>query len=233
MMQKNKPLNKLNNIDGRTILLITICSCFVSFLTSSLLGHAIYTFWIFCFMCYMGCGSKAIKYFSVYIAIVVWIIVSNRYHFTFPSPLFISMVYKVILPAMPADLLSNVPFGKLTAGIRKLHIPSQLQLIAIVMLRFTPTVFYEIKDVKEAMRVRGFLGSASTVIKKPIQTLEYAFVPLIMRTIKIADELAASASVRGIESPYKKESYFISKFQVLDYFMVILTLITTIIAFKI
>ena len=131
MMYENKLLDKLNIIDGRTILFLTISSCIVSFLSTSLLGHGIYTFLVFCFMCYIGCTLKAVKYFSVYIVIVAWIIVANRYQLTFPSPLFISMVYKIILPAMPASLLSEIPFGKLTAGIRELPLPSQLQLIAV------------------------------------------------------------------------------------------------------
>ena len=37
------------------------------------------------------------------------------------------------------------------------------------------------------------------------------------------DELAASAIVRGIESPYKKESYYVSRIAALDYFLIVVS----------
>ena len=66
------------------------------------------------------------------------------------------------------------------------------------------------------MKIRGFLKSVGNVLKHPMDTLEYAIVPMVFRSLKIADELAASSIVRGIESPYKKESYYVSRIAVLD-----------------
>ena len=68
------------------------------------------------------------------------------------------------------------------------------------------------------MKIRGFLKSVGNVLKHPMDTLEYAIVPMVFRSLKIADELAASAIVRGIESPYKKESYYVSRIAALDAF---------------
>ena len=56
-----------------------------------------------------------------------------------------------------------------------------------------------------------------------MDTLEYAIVPMVFRSLKIADELAASAIVRGIESPYKKESYYVSRIAALDYFLIVVS----------
>lgn len=232
-MIHNSTTKNISKIDGRTLLFLTVASCLVSFLSTDLLGHAIYTTWLFLLISYLGFFKRAVKYFAIYLVTVGWIMIANRYHFTFPSPLFISMIYKVILPAMPASLLGSIPFGKLTAGIRKLPLPSKVQMIAIIMLRFGPTVIHEMNDVKDSMRVRGFLGSAKKVLCHPMQTLEYAFVPLVIRSIKIADELAASASVRGIESPYAKQSYFISKISILDIGIMALTLLIGASAFMI
>jgi energy-coupling factor transporter transmembrane protein EcfT len=46
---------------------------------------------------------------------------------------------------------------------------------------------------------------------------------MVFRSLKIADELAASAIVRGIESPYKKESYYVSRIAALDYFLIVVS----------
>ena len=96
-------------------------------------------------------------------------------------------------------------------------------LVLVVMLRFAPTIILEFGEVREAMKIRGFLRSASTVLRYPLNTLEYAIVPMVFRSLKIADELSASAIVRGIESPYKKQSYYVSRISPLDAFLMLVS----------
>ena len=138
------------------------------------------------------------------------------------------MIYKLLLPAMPAYLLAKIPSGKLTASLRKMPIPTRIMLVLIVMLRFAPTVLHEFGEVREAMKIRGFLKSVGNVLKHPMDTLEYAIVPMVFRSLKIADELAASAIVRGIESPYKKESYYVSRIAMLDCFLIVVSVGATV-----
>ena len=133
------------------------------------------------------------------------------------------MIYKLLLPAMPAYLLFRIPSGKLTASLRKLPIPAKAMLVLVVMLRFAPTIILEFGEVREAMKIRGFLRSVPTVLRHPLNTLEYAIVPMVFRSLKIADELSASAIVRGIESPYKKQSYYVSRISPLDAFLMLVS----------
>ena len=51
---------------------------------------------------------------------------------------------------------------------------------------------------------------------------------MVFRSLKIADELAASAIVRGIESPYKKESYYVSRIAALDCFLIVVSVGATV-----
>ena len=130
---------------------------------------------------------------------------------------------RLLLPAMPAYLLFRIPSGKLTASLRKLPIPAKAMLVLVVMLRFAPTIILEFGEVREAMKIRGFLRSVPTVLRHPLNTLEYAIVPMVFRSLKIADELSASAIVRGIESPYKKQSYYVSRISPLDAFLMLVS----------
>lgn len=79
-----------------------------------------------------------------------------------------------------------------------------------------PTVLAEFSDVKDAMRTRGFLRSPAQILLHPLSTLEYAIVPMVFRSLKIADELASSCIVRGIESPYKKQGYYVNRMHLGD-----------------
>lgn len=51
------------------------------------------------------------------------------------------------------------------------------------------------------MSVRNF-------ITKPVSMMEYCLTPLLLRSVKIAEDLSAAAMTRGIENPGKRESYF-------------------------
>ena len=223
MMAEEKKQRRIDQIDGRTVLFLTLCACIATFLATSFWGHGIFTFWIFLILCWFGLYKQALGCFAVYLVAIVWLMIETKYQISIPSPLLLSMIYKLLLPAMPAYLLAKIPSGKLTACLRKMPIPTRIMLVLIVMLRFAPTVLHEFGEVREAMKIRGFLKSVGNVLKHPMDTLEYAIVPMVFRSLKIADELAASAIVRGIESPYKKENYYVSRIAALDYFLIVVS----------
>lgn len=212
---------RIEQVDGRTVLFLTVCSCLVSFLTIDLIGHAIFTTWLFLILCWFRLVKQSACFFCVYIFAIVGLYTETKYGISFPSPLLLSMIYKLILPAMPAYLLFRIPSGKLTASLRKLPLPTKAMLVLIVMLRFAPTVILEFGEVREAMKIRGFLQSVWTVLRHPLSTLEYAIVPMVFRSLKTADELSASAIVRGIENPCKKQSYYVSRIIPLDAFIML------------
>lgn len=221
---------RIEQVDGRTVLFLTVCSCFVSFLTTNLFGHAIFTAWLFLLLCWLGLLKQGAVFFTVYLFVIFGLYTEAKYGISFPSPLLLSMAYKLLLPAMPAYLLFRIPSGKLTASLRKLPLPAKVMLVLVVMLRFVPTVILEFSEVCEAMRVRGFLRSVATVLRHPLNTLEYAMVPMVFRSLKIADELSASAIVRGIESPCKKQSYYISRITPPDISIMLITAVAAVIA---
>ena len=101
-------------------------------------------FWIFLILCWFGLYKQAIGCFAVYLVAIVWLMIETKYQISIPSPLLLSMIYKLLLPAMPAYLLAKIPSGKLTASLRKMPIPTRIMLVLIVMLRFAPTVLHEI-----------------------------------------------------------------------------------------
>lgn len=207
---------KIDRLDGRTILFLIVCACLVTFMAANLLSHALFTFGLVLLLCALGYPKQGFGALIFYGLMLSGLWAETRYHISFPSPLLLSMLYKMTLLAIPVYLLTRIPSGKLTASLRKLPIPPKFMLVLIVMLRFGPTVIHESGEVKDAMRVRGFLKSPGTVLRHPMNTLEYAITPMVFRSLKIADKLAASAIVRGIESPCKKESYYVSRMTILD-----------------
>lgn len=127
MMAEEKKQRRIDRIDGRTVLFLTLCACIVTFFATSFLGHGIFTFWIFLILCWFGLYKQALGCFAVYLVAIVWLMIETKYQISIPSPLLLSMIYKLLLPAMPAYLLAKIPSGKLTASLRKMPIPTRIQ----------------------------------------------------------------------------------------------------------
>ncbi len=199
---------RIEDISGLTCLFLTLISCLVSFLTKNYYMHALFVGWLCIMLVYFGLFKQGLLYGLVYLFATFWLLQMVPKGVMFISPMLLGMIYKFIAPVMAGYLTFKIPSGKIIAVFQKSNLPQSVVLILIVIIRFIPTISGEFKTIREAMKVRGFTASFGKLLLRPLQTMEYAVVPLIFRSIKVGDELAAAAIVRGIEKPIKKHSYY-------------------------
>ena len=215
-------VNRNKNISGITGLFLIVFSCVVSLCSTDIFPHALFALWLICLLFYLGYPKQSGIYLIIYIITFVWLFYLVPIGIEFPSPMIMGMLYKFIIPFIAANLLLNIPSGKVIAIFQKMPFRN-ITLILIIMIRFAPTVAGEFGAVMEAMTIRGFLGDAKKVLLHPLKTLEYAIVPMIFRTIKTGDELSAAAVIKGVDNPCKKESYYSNGLGYYDYFIIIIS----------
>ncbi len=208
--------SRIQNISGITCLFLTFISCVLTFSTKSYYIHALFVVWLSVLLAYFGLFKQSILYLLLYAFTTFWILEMVPKGFMFISPMLLGMIYKFILPIMAGYLTFKIPSGKIIAVFQKSSLPQSMVLILIVIVRFIPTISGEFRAIREAMKVRGFTGRLSRIFLHPLKTMEYAVVPLIFRSIKVGDELAAASIVRGIENPNKKHSYYGTRLNALD-----------------
>ena len=199
---------RLRELSGIGALLLTFLACMVSILTESYYMHALFVIWLAMLLAYFGFVKQSVQYVLLYSFTTFWLIMMIPKGVMIISPMLLGMIYKFIVPIMAAYLTFKIPSGKLIAVFQKSSMPQNILLILVIMIRFIPTISGEIKTIKEAMKVRGLTGSKKKVFFHPLRTVEYVVVPLIFRSIKVGDELAAAAIVRGVENTGKKQSYY-------------------------
>ena len=222
---KDKPIRKINVL---VLLLITVCACAVSYLAGHMYFQIAFTCLLFVLMAVLGFVKMGSIFLAVYFVCQLWLYINLHFGLRFPSPMTFTFIIELVPILMPVYLLVQAPSGKLTAGLRQLPMPSTVTLSMIVILRFMPSVMSEFSDVKDAMRTRGFLRSPIQVLLHPLNTLEYVIVPMVFRSLKIADELASSCIVRGIESPCKKQGYYLNQVHMGDTLIMTGALVLTI-----
>ena len=106
--------------------------------------------------------------------------------------------------------------GEFLNALNKLHVPQKVIIPLAVTLRFFPTIGQEVGVIRDALRLRGRPLTFLSFCRAPMEMLEYVFVPLMMRCVRIADELAASAVARGIENPQMHTAMYPLKLRWVD-----------------
>lgn len=105
---------------------------------------------------------------------------------------------RALIPISYIFVLADMPTGALLEALRRLRLPKAAGIALAVVLRFFPTLGEEYRAIRSAQKFRGVgLGFFHTLAHLP-STIEYILIPLIIRTTKIADELSASVTVRGV-----------------------------------
>lgn len=90
--------------------------------------------------------------------------------------------------------------GELICALERSHLPKEATIPLAVALRYAPTIGREASHIRDALRMRGLEVTGAGALKRPLAALEHLMVPLLMRCLKVADELSLSAISRGIES---------------------------------
>ncbi|MCH1981692.1 energy-coupling factor transporter transmembrane protein EcfT [Ruminococcus sp. OA3] len=134
---------------------------------------------------------------------------------------------KAIIPLAFAARLAQEPTGSLMAAFQKLRLPKTMGIATAILLRFFPTISGEYQAIRSSQRFRGIgAGVFRTLIHLP-STVEYILIPLILRTTKVAEELSASMTVRGVRFSGETVSYRAIRFTWRDAICCVLMLLVS------
>jgi biotin transport system permease protein len=95
----------------------------------------------------------------------------------------------------PTELVSGIE--RLLRPLKRLGVPSHdLAMMVSVALRFVPTFLEEIDRIKIAQMARGARFGSGPLVQR-IRSAIFLLLPLILRTVRRADELVAAMEARG------------------------------------
>ena len=118
----------------------------------------------------------------------------------------------------------SVDIGVLIAAMHKMKLPRFIIITMAIMFRFIPTLKEEYRAVRTSQKFRAIGRSIFNVILHPITFYETLIVPLAIRVMRIADELSASAMLRGADRKGNGTCFRVVKITFLDYLVFIIFL---------
>ncbi|MGN0833713.1 MAG: energy-coupling factor transporter transmembrane component T family protein [Kiritimatiellia bacterium] len=82
--------------------------------------------------------------------------------------------------------------------LKSVRLPRVLFIPLLVFCRFVPEFVDVIRQLRDAVRMRGCSVGFGSALLHPFQTIRLTVVPLVMRTLRMADNLSMAAEMKRI-----------------------------------
>ena len=140
-------------------------------------------------------------------------------YFDWSDKIITRQIFIVARNAMPGMyvlfIFGSMPVSEITSGFDSLHFPKRTGIAVVTLFRYFPTMGHDVKTAYENLKLRG-LGGFKNLIVHPARTVKCFLLPLFVHLYSTVEELAVSATARGVESRKKRYSLYGKKFSLLD-----------------
>lgn len=197
-------------IDARVVLLQIALTAFCAFYVNDPAASLAVVAFTMCTLAYLGCGKQALWLAAAAVAVnaaceLVLVLPGLGAANVFLAVLFV-LRKTVPLAGVALLFLHGLTVSRLVASLTAWRVPKPLVLTLAIAYRFMPTIGYEVGMIKDALKLRGRPLSVGSFLRAPRETCECVLVPLMMRCVRVADELSASATARAVENPVRRTS---------------------------
>lgn len=132
----------------------------------------------------------------------------------------------VILP-----LAFSTRIQSLLTSLKSFRLPFCIYIPMAVMIRFIPTFTADIRQITEALRIRGFNLSLKQFVLHPVLSWRFVSVPLLFRSLKTSEDLGIAAELKGLGASRKLSPYRRPEWKKQDTALVAAALVAAVAAF--
>ncbi|NYB52114.1 MAG: energy-coupling factor transporter transmembrane protein EcfT [Methanobacteriaceae archaeon] len=132
------------------------------------------------------------------IAVVALALITGNFNYSLVSfsPFFAR--FGVMITAGLLFALTTSP-NNLAQALEKMRFPPALSFTLTITLRYIPTLAREAAAIMNALKLRGINLTAWDIIRRPSYFYRGIIIPLLIRTLKLSDEIAIAAESRGFK----------------------------------
>lgn len=149
--------------------------------------------------------KSAIRVYSFYLIFTLYEIYLAKYiTFAFIDNFLLlsSLMYKTIyLPICSGIILvGSSKVSELITFLRSIKVPKNIIIVLAVIFRFFPAMATDYKLIKNSLKLKGIGVSNFYYFCHPLKFIEYVFVPYVIISTNIANDLSISCLCRGIDN---------------------------------
>ena len=217
-------------LDIRTKIFILIIANILMFKMMSISTHLVIAL---CFSIYLGISSnfkRMIRFFGIYLFLTAYevffahtVTLQVLDSFLLLTALMFKTLYFPLCAGMA--LVSSSKVSELICFLRNIRLPKKMIIVLAVLYRFFPVLLTDYKQIKNSLKMKGIGVSRGYYLLHPFKFFEYIFVPYVIISTNIANELSVSCLCRGIDNEEKPSSYIELKFNKIDYIVMAIVII--------
>lgn len=169
-----------------------------------------------------------------FLSIILWLVFMFLFNFVVRKPLddpqamFFGMVFRGgTLVTIGFWFAVTTKLRDMTSALEAWKVPPIVILPLTIAVRFIPTLLNESLVIRDSMKLRRIAHRKREFFKRP-HLIGHSYLALvIIRSLKMADELAAVAETRGLARQGIRNAYRPARFKINDYYAigVLLTLV--------
>lgn len=126
-------------------------------------------------------------------------------------------VQKFVIAMMMIEFLKRkTSMSYVISAMQTMKFPNAVAIPFIVILRYMPTLIEDYGYLKDSLKIRGIRTFGIEFFIHPIRSLEFMIVPILFRSIRVAEELSTSVLLRGIENYKNRTNIYPLKFTKID-----------------
>ncbi|SDZ77637.1 energy-coupling factor transport system permease protein [Desulfuromusa kysingii] len=99
---------------------------------------------------------------------------------------------------MALTVALSMEIGGALIALKKMRLPRLIYLPVMVALRFIPGFINDMKQLRDCLLIRGISLNLLALISHPNRTLRLLVVPMVIRALRLADELAIAAELKRV-----------------------------------
>ena len=116
-------------------------------------------------------------------------------------------VQNLLIPFLRGLTMMNLVMGlalstkieNIMAALAQLRLPFVITLPSIVMIRFIPTFAYDVSQVWETLKIRGWQLNFAMLCTRPLLCARLIFTPILFRALKSSEALGVAAELKGLD----------------------------------
>ena len=131
------------------------------------------------------------------------------------------------LPSMNVLLAIGLNFSVqgFVGTMKSVRLPRFLFLPLLVFCRFVPEFVDVVRQLRDAVRMRGFSVGFGAAFVHPFQSVRLTVVPLVVRTLRMADNLSMAAEMKRVGYARKPTQLRTLRFRKADFAMLAATVV--------
>lgn len=220
--------HRINHIDPRIKLIHTLIAGILLFIVRSNAGVLLNVAFMVAILLFLGLHGCAVR-LTIYTA-VLYGLTKLLAFIGGGVASFIGVTVYIFFKFAPVVgiyymMTKSISASELVNALEKIGLPRSITITFAVTLRFMPTIGQEMGTIRDSMKIRNIPLNLWNVLKAPLMMMEFVMVPLMMRFVKVAEELAAAAVVRGIERPGRRGALFEIKLRPQDFIYLLLVIL--------